>query len=81
MPTTAVAKRSKETQREQPEEGSPPPEILAILTVERAGVSAGVLGAGVELRPAHAAATPALPIHGGALARESRAMAEEATTQ
>jgi hypothetical protein len=77
MPTTALAEGSKEPQREQPEERSTPPEVLAVLTVEPAGVAARILRTRVALGPARATAALALPAHRGAFAREPKAMAEQ----
>jgi hypothetical protein len=78
MHATALAKGSKQPQREEPEERSSPPEVLAVLTVEGAGVAACVLGTRIALGAARATAALALPAHRVALAREPKAMAEQA---
>lgn len=65
---------AKHTQGEQAEKGSPPAEILAIFTVEGAGVAGGVLRARIALRAARATITPATPKQGFTFARETKAM-------
>src|SRR4051812_5440941 len=77
----AITDRAEESQRKEPHERGPAPQVLPVLPVEGAGVALGVLGCGVELRSGGAAAALTLPPHGRALAREAKAVAEQPAAQ
>lgn len=77
----APTDRAKQPEREQPEERGATAEILGVLPIEGPRVAAGIVGGWVALVAARAAATPALPAHRVAVAREAETMTEQATAE
>jgi len=75
----AVARGTQEAERQEAKRRASA-EVLAVLAVEAVRVPGGVVGGRVTLAARGSAATLTAPAHRFAFARESEAVAEEATT-
>ena len=77
--TGATAQLVPDAQREHPEQGCPPAELIEVVAVKGSSVVRRRGRRRVQLGSPGTAATLALPSHGGALCREPEAMPEDPT--